>query len=694
MPHHDVDVDIPDADHTLDLPDDLAALIGDLEAASHIPAKRRTADIKPTVTAAAQLMYQHGVLPDELARLADLLTLRSHLAQASLAELVRNLYPAAHVADEVVLRFVGALGHGQLKPTLPLQAQYLRWLVMVYPVLENPSVLSQAYSVLFNLLDTAAIRIQTLLNLTRQTGGDPNLTGLLRVFKNYYPEIIVGDITKGRAASFKHPDSAWAQRLDDIQRQHAQRQVDTAVRNGFSVNHGVFQRLRGVKVVVPDVRTMHAQENSVTLEEIDSADSLVNKLEKIELPTQLVAVLADPLLQKLLLLRPDAEASSRISNWLMACLGDVAAGDADADIFLDMVDVIHEYALATKTLPPILVTFFEQFLSVWDGSSKRDKVLKTLSFVPLMEFQELHKILRALERAMLDNTPLSQLSLLRFYTSLLERWHITVQAAPSLDSLPLDSVTHVIEYVHPLSLTVTQTSPTVGAYLDVLDFYEALASLCSSPKLLPVLDISIPPPLLVYLTFFSPSLVITSRLCGILATYKRAWEAVMSPAVPRQLSVREREHINIFNGFLMDLCNCLWRGRAFATSDTNAKGCLLPASARAALEQYVTARDPDVLSLATAFDLSHSPLLCLRSISYLRELEDKAAADGGGGIRARHAGPVTQVSLGRLANRGGLRLSWQDYRAGVLAHLEEKGFPGIQELMYNTMKNLMRARQA
>ncbi len=41
------------------------------------------------------------------------------------------------------------------------------------------------------------------LALLRQTGGDPNLTGLLRVFKNYYPEIIVGDVTKGRAASFK-----------------------------------------------------------------------------------------------------------------------------------------------------------------------------------------------------------------------------------------------------------------------------------------------------------------------------------------------------------------------------------------------------------------------------------------------------------------------------------------------------------
>jgi Mis6. len=41
------------------------------------------------------------------------------------------------------------------------------------------------------------------LTLSRQTGGDPNLTGLLRVFKNYYPEIIVGDATKGRASAFK-----------------------------------------------------------------------------------------------------------------------------------------------------------------------------------------------------------------------------------------------------------------------------------------------------------------------------------------------------------------------------------------------------------------------------------------------------------------------------------------------------------
>jgi centromere protein I len=41
----------------------------------------------------------------------------------------------------------------------------------------------------------------------------------------------------------------------------------------------------------------------------------------------------------------------------------------------------------SQTLPPLLLTFFAQFLGVWDGSHKRDIVLETLSFAPVMEFE-------------------------------------------------------------------------------------------------------------------------------------------------------------------------------------------------------------------------------------------------------------------------------------------------------------------
>jgi centromere protein I len=75
-----------------------------------------------------------------------------------MGNLIRNLYPAGRVLDVVVIRVVGSLGHGRAKPSYTSQALLLKWVVMVYDILENPNVLLQLYSVLFNLLDTAAIR--------------------------------------------------------------------------------------------------------------------------------------------------------------------------------------------------------------------------------------------------------------------------------------------------------------------------------------------------------------------------------------------------------------------------------------------------------------------------------------------------------------------------------------------------------
>lgn len=290
---------------------------------------------------------------------------------------------------------------------------------------------------------------------------------------------------------------------------------------------------------------------------------------------------------------------------------------------------------------------------------------------------------------MLDNTASAQLSLLKFYTLLLQRWTIAMEATERIDTLPLASVPELIEHVNKLTLTLTQTSPAVGTCLEILNFYDACAAIYSKPTLLPHVEILIPPPMLVYTLYFGPSLAVVSRLCGIVAIYKRAWEAAMlttSPAA-RPLTRRERGQVAVFNGFLMDLCNCLWRGRAFSTTDTNAQGCRIPESVKPALESHLRAADPE-LSLATVFGLSHSPLLCLQSISYVRELEDADAAVG-----SRHAGPVTQTSLAALAYRGGLRLSWPEYRVGVLGYLESRGFSGISELMYSTMKNLMKTRK-
>jgi hypothetical protein len=62
------------------------------------------------------------------------------------------------VSEEIVVRVVGCLGNGVHRPGAGVQAGLLRWLVMVYNVLEDYEMLSRLYGVLFNLLDMMTLR--------------------------------------------------------------------------------------------------------------------------------------------------------------------------------------------------------------------------------------------------------------------------------------------------------------------------------------------------------------------------------------------------------------------------------------------------------------------------------------------------------------------------------------------------------
>lgn len=87
----------------------------------------------------------------------------------------------------------------------------------------------------------------------------------------------------------------------------------------------------------------------MTLEEIENVSSFVNKLEKIELPNQLVAVIGDPLLQKLLQLKSSDTVMRRLDNWLKAFFEDQLEENGQSEsTLLDMLAAILEYVRFTK----------------------------------------------------------------------------------------------------------------------------------------------------------------------------------------------------------------------------------------------------------------------------------------------------------------------------------------------------------
>lgn len=300
-----------------------------------------------------------------------------------------------------------------------------------------------------------------------------------------------------------------------------------------------------------------------------------------------------------------------------------------------------------------------------------------------------------LQTTALDGSVTSQLGLLELYTNVLRRWNVILLANDAkIPKHASESIVQLVSHANQLGLTVLQTSPTEHTALRVLDFYERAAHLYSNGMLLRSLQITIPPVTLVYTLQFTTSLAAASRLCAVLAAYKQAFAVYMANATKALGPQYDKAQVNTFNGFLMDICNCLWRGKAFATRDAHARGCAVSPAPAAALTAYVAglsaASGAGDMTLSSLFTMSYSPLLCLQAADHLRRLEEKEDEDVE--LHARHAGPVTTRSLAQLARKGGLQLAWQDYRLGVLRHLEENGFGGIPELMYSTMRNLLDAK--
>ena len=339
-----------------------------------------------------------------------------------------------------------------------------------------------------------------------------------------------------------------------------------------------------------------------------------------------------------------------------------------------------------------------------------------------------------LEARLLNNMAESQLDLFTFYTRVLTHWAVSLSTKETDEGAEeAASILALVQHVHNLVLALLQNAPEASsstsgggastlAALAVVEFYEQVASVLAlrHDSLLACVQDLIPPPAAVYILHFNQSSAVESRLYAILANYKRAMEAAMARRPSRSsagsttiinlgsplgnpLKEDERARINQFNGYLMDICNCLWRSRAFSFKDTNALGCRMDSAVVSQLSDYIQGLMDHELPLTSAYNLTHSPTLCLQAISYLRQLEDEAieAASNAPGdhgnvqaIQRRHAGPVTQAALLRLASSGGLSIAWQAYRSGLLVYLETKGLGGIAALMYNTMKNLMNSRSA
>lgn len=93
-------------------------------------------------------------------------------------------------------------------------------------------------------------------------------------------------------------------------------------------------------------------QTNVSLEEIDGLRDFVEKFERIELPSQMVAALNDPLLQKYTVLRDQKGHQRRIDDWLSlffdAQLQAMADGEHHLKDLQEVLSGVLSYTRYTK----------------------------------------------------------------------------------------------------------------------------------------------------------------------------------------------------------------------------------------------------------------------------------------------------------------------------------------------------------
>ncbi|EEP78679.1 predicted protein [Uncinocarpus reesii 1704] len=354
----------------------LEEAIAQLEDVAFLPKAQRHVNVTDVAKTIASLAYESGIGTDLLDRLVTVIVKSKNLDQTTTTNLVKNLYPSERVQLGIVAKIACALGPTKTKPSPATQNLLLRWLILVYDGLEDQSYISKLYAVLFDNLDMISLRrslchilslatrrkhvkpfrIQALMELIRNTGDEEKeLMGLLRVFKSYYPEIIVGETGSLRRRAtyiFKHPDTEWTAHMRALQENAAKAAANSAQRTFQVVRREGVKRSR-IEVVIPSVQTSKVHQGYASLEELRSVRDFVQKLDKVQLPNQIASALADPLVQKYLLLVENTQATQRMESWLASFFEDeldiISSGDMDTSEHLEYVlYLLVGYARFTK----------------------------------------------------------------------------------------------------------------------------------------------------------------------------------------------------------------------------------------------------------------------------------------------------------------------------------------------------------
>ncbi|KAG0330539.1 hypothetical protein BGZ99_000009 [Dissophora globulifera] len=584
-------------------------------------------------------IIQHfGVSPDDLTIMMDVI-LKGKADETTTKRLVKLLLPRQHVPEMCAVKVLGSLG--KQHPGLQSQVLLLKWIIIVYDIFDSRSKLQQLYGVAFHYLGYETLR----MDLQTNVGREPALEGLLHIFKSYYPDLILTPLPLSNATIFKCPDQNLSERVLEIQDRwsHLAEQHHILSLNGSKEPIIRAKRQKLSHSTIPDAFSIYrstGNEKHLPLAQITSLDSLIQHIDTLALPDQLASILSNRLLQHVLCLQTSHSIIERISYWLGQELMDLwywqGKTDATRARFSTILLKVVEVTTMIKDLLPVMENFLIPYLRIWNGVDYRKEIFTLLTYLRPRGFEELFThFLKPLHGLFYFMGPVWKGELLLCYTRLLQRWaqfkwtdYLELGKDPRLSKEGLEGLRRLfsklapnVDYMETIrafighvgsisSVAMEMENDHVAVQHGVLSFYDFTSTFTMTYRV--PLAVIIPESAIVYRCFLSDAGMALSRICGIVYQYKKSFEAFeldqqlqydmlvqsqlssqlmaegdIPPPPPADIPGYSRDYVILFNSFVMDICNFLWRNRAFNKADKNARGFLV--------DQYVLAMKPSTV---------------------------------------------------------------------------------------------------
>ena len=156
----------------------------------------------------------------------------------------------------------------------------------------------------------------------------------------------------------------------------------------------------------------------------------MDRLEKVQFPSQMVSILQDRRLQHLFLFKAGELERRRLDYWLSSAL---VEGMEDGSL-PGLLRMCVEFVEATKEVPTCLEGFLRMYLKTWDGEANRESIFKllvcvvptnldgTISVYELSHIEYRQEIMMPLQTIFEKGHVAYVIELFQFYSNLFLRW--------------------------------------------------------------------------------------------------------------------------------------------------------------------------------------------------------------------------------------------------------------------------------